>query len=67
MKSIDIYSIKETLKRFMKEQDIPAEVKRMILREVLDEVQAEALAEIKKEIEEGDNGLISKEEKNDNR
>ena len=33
----------------MKEQDIPAEVKRMLLREIYEEVQQEALEEIKKE------------------
>ena len=49
MNSLDIYLAKETIKKFIREQGIPMEVARMLLKEVYEEVQAEALEEIKKE------------------
>lgn len=49
MKSLDIYLAKETIKKFIRDQEIPKEVARMMLKEIYEEVQREALEEIKQE------------------
>lgn len=51
MNSLEIFEIKNTINQYLQEQKIPAEVKRMILAEILqnmaNESQNELLAELK--------------------
>lgn len=51
MNSLDIYLAKETIKKFIREQDIPMEVARMMLKEIYEEVRENALREIQTESE----------------
>ena len=46
MNSLQIFEFKETIKRYINEQDIPAEIKRMCLVEVLEDIRGEAQKEI---------------------
>lgn len=46
MESLNIFEIKETIKKYINGQSIPAEVKRMCLAEVLEEIAGEARREI---------------------
>ncbi len=46
MNSLQIFEMKETIKKYLSEQDIPAEVKRMCLVEVLEDIRGEAQKEI---------------------
>lgn len=51
MKSLQILEVKETIKNYIREQEMPAELKRMIISEVLEEVRTEAQREIIEEAE----------------
>lgn len=52
MDSLKVYSFKENIKNFIKEQGLPLEVVRMCLVEITNEVSKDALSEILKEAEE---------------
>lgn len=54
MKSITIYEFKNAISSFVKSSDIPDEVKRMVLAEILKEQEDVTLATLKREIEERD-------------
>lgn len=45
MNSLDLVTIKKTLKDYIDNQDVPREAMRLILREVLEEVSKEACTE----------------------
>lgn len=45
MNSLDLVTIKKTLKDYIDNQDVPREAMRLILRELLDEVSKEACTE----------------------
>ena len=60
MNSLNLFEFKETIKNYIREQKIPAELKRMCLSEILEEVRQDAQAEIIKQAEERevkDNGV----------
>lgn len=54
MNSITIYEFKNAISSFVKGSDIPDEVKRMVLAEILKEQEDVTLATLKREIEERD-------------
>ena len=50
MNSLDLITIKKTLKDYIDNQDVPREALRLILKEVLEEVSKEAYTEAMKEL-----------------
>lgn len=55
MNSLYFFEMKETIKNYLKEQQIPAELKRMLLAEVLEDITADARREIIAEAEAREN------------
>lgn len=53
MNSIDIITMKKTIKDYIDGQPIPKEVSRLVLKELLEEVSKEALDEAMAELEKG--------------
>lgn len=54
MKSIEIFEFKKAIKDFVFQSEIPDEVKRMVLAEILQEQEQITLETLKREIEERD-------------
>lgn len=55
MTSLEILSVKETIKGYVNSQPLPKEVVRLVLKEVLEEVTKEAYEEVQKEFIERNN------------
>lgn len=49
MNSIDIADVKLTIKNYLAKQNFPAELKRLIVKEIYDEIKTEADNEIYRE------------------
>lgn len=54
MKSIEIFEFKKAIKDFVFQSEIPDEVKRMVLAEILQEQEQITFATLQREIEERD-------------
>lgn len=54
MKSIEIFEFKQAIKNFVSQSDIPDEVKRMVLSEILKEQEEITFETLKREISERD-------------
>lgn len=54
MKSIEIFEFKKAIKDFIFQSEIPDEVKRMVLAEILQEQEQITFATLQREIEERD-------------
>lgn len=54
MKSLQIYEFKKAIKDFVFQSEIPDEVKRMVLAEILQEQEQVTFATLQREIEERD-------------
>lgn len=54
MDSLQIYEFKKAIKDFVFQSDVPDEVKRMVLSEILQEQEQVTFATLKREIEERD-------------
>ena len=56
VKSIDIKRFQISIEGYINDSDLPAEVKRLVLVEILQKISAQADAEIQAEIQEVNNG-----------
>lgn len=52
MKSLDVVEFKLTLQRFIREYDLPTEVKRLVLNEILQEINLKTQREVQEEVNE---------------